>query len=198
MIGDFRGNQPYLFNRPWSAAPRQNVGFRSSQPLGGHTASKGQTKVEIDWNSVRKPTLWCYEVLISKFLSVLAYNFVQEHYNHTMKQAQGYARKIRRGYLQNRGGMTAYVDSISHSPRKAGSPNGSETYSENYSPSRNPGALCGVPSGKPYFDFDQLIQTLNYLLRWVLPFRTLMREFIDADSDVDAKYLEALKKQKIN
>ena len=163
--------------------------------LGGHTTSNGQTKVKIDWNSVKKQTLWSYEDLIRKLLSVLAYNFVQEHYNHTMKQAQGYAKKIRRGYLQNRGDMTAYIDSIAThfeklETRRIG------TYSElvHQVATRE---QCLAFLQQTDFDFDQLIQTLNYLLRWVLPFRTQMREFIDADNDVDAKYLEALKKQKI-
>jgi len=44
--------------------------------------------VTIDWNSVKKQTLWSYEDLIGKLLSVLAYDFVQEHYNHTMEQAR--------------------------------------------------------------------------------------------------------------
>jgi len=163
--------------------------------VGGHTTSNGQTKVKIDWNSVKKQTLWSYEDLIRKLLSVLAYNFVQEHYNHTMKQAQGYAKKIRRGYLQNRGDMTAYIDNIAThleklETRRIG------TYSElvHQVATRE---QCLAFLQQTDFDFDQLIQTLNYLLRWVLPFRTHMREFIDADNDVDAKYLEALKKQKI-
>jgi hypothetical protein len=70
------------------------------------------TEVEIDWTSVRKQTLWSYEDLIGKLLSVLAYDFVQEHYNHSMEQAQDYAENIRRGYLQDRGNMTVYIDSI--------------------------------------------------------------------------------------
>jgi hypothetical protein len=164
-------------------------------PWGGHTASMGQAKVKIDWNSVKKQTLWSYEDLIGKLLSVLAYNFVQEHYNHTMKQAQGYARRIRRGYLQDRGEMTVYVDSIAAhlqdlETRRIG------TYLE---------LVHSVETREHFvaflqrtdFDFDQLVQTLNYLLRWVLPFRTPLREFIDVDSDVESGYLEALKKQRI-
>jgi hypothetical protein len=47
------------------------------------------------------------------------------------------------------------------------------------------------------FDFDRLILVLNYLLRWVLPFKTSLREFIDVNRDVEARYLGALRKQKI-
>jgi hypothetical protein len=80
-----------------------------------------------DWNRVKEQTLWDYEDLIKKLQVVLAYDFVQEHYNHTMKQAQGYAKK----------------------------------------------------------------------LRWGLPFKTPLREFIDTDNVGDARHLDALKKQKI-
>ena len=45
--------------------------------------------------------------------------------------------------------------------------------------------------------FDQLIQTLNYLLRWVLPFMTPVREFINAERVAEANYLAALKQRQI-
>ena len=50
-------------------------------------------KVKIDWNSVKKQTLWSYEDLLKKLLNVLAYSFVQEHYNHTIELAQDYRQK---------------------------------------------------------------------------------------------------------
>jgi hypothetical protein len=164
-------------------------------PLGGHTASVGQAKVRIDWNSVKRQTLWNYEDLIAKLLSVLAYDFVQEHYNHTMEQAQGYARRVRQGYLQDRGDMSAYVDSIAAhfqdlETRWIG------TYSELVHAVKTR-EHCVAFLQQTDFDFDQLIQTLNYLLRWVLPFRTPLREFIDVGSDVESGYLEALKRQRI-
>jgi hypothetical protein len=163
--------------------------------LGGHTTSKGRAGVKIDWNSVKKQTLWSYEDLIGKLLSVLAYDFVQEHYNHTMKQAQDYAESIRRGYLQDRGDMTAYVDSIAAHLRDLET-RGIGTYSEvvHLVATR---AGCVAFLQETDFDFDQLIQTLNYLLRWVLPFKAPMREFIDVDSHANVELLQALKKQGI-
>jgi hypothetical protein len=149
--------------------------------------------VEIDWDSVKVQTLWNYEELIKKLRSVLAYGFVQEHYDHTMVQAQGYARDIRRGYLQDRGDMTGYIDGI------AAHLAGLET--------RRIGAVselvhavetreqCVAFLQRTDFGFDALVQTLNYLLRWVLPFDTPLREFVDADRDAEAGHLEALKKQ---
>lgn len=149
----------------------------------------------IHWDQVKKQTLWNYEDLIRKLASVLAYDFVQEHYNHTMKQAQGYAKKIRRGYLQDKGNMAIYIDHIgvcleelqalririvSDLVRQVATRE-----------------LCLAFLQRTHFDFDHLIQTLNYLLRWVLPFQTPLREFIDPHNAVQAKYLTALKKQSL-
>jgi len=147
--------------------------------------------MKINWNRVKKQTLWSYEDLIKKLLSALAYDFVQEHYNHTMKQAQAYAKKIRRGYLHNQGDMTAYIDNIVTNFETL------ETLRIGpYSKLVHQVATreqCVAFLQQTDFDFDRLIQTLNYLLRWVLPFKTPLREFIDADGDIDVKYLEALK-----
>ena len=47
-----------------------------------------------DWNLVKKMTLWHYEDLIMKMLRVLSYNFIKEYYNHDMKEARIYAKKL--------------------------------------------------------------------------------------------------------
>jgi len=52
--------------------------------------------MEIDWNVVKKMTLWSYEDLLKKILKVLSYNFIQEHYNHSMKEAEDYATRLLR------------------------------------------------------------------------------------------------------
>lgn len=57
--------------------------------------------MEIDWDQVKKKTLWHYEKLIAKILDVLELNFVQEYYAHDMIEAENYSEKIRQGYLQN-------------------------------------------------------------------------------------------------
>src|SRR5512137_2995982 len=115
--------------------------------------------MKIDWNRVKQQTLWSYEDLIKKLLSVLAYDFVQEHYDHTMKQAQAYAKKIRRGYLQNQGDMTVYIDNIvtnleTLETLRIG------TYSKlvHQIATRE---QCVAFLQRTDFDFDQLTQTLN-------------------------------------
>lgn len=151
--------------------------------------------MKIDWNRVKKQTLWNYEDLIAKLQSILDYDFVKEHYNHTFKQAKIYANKIRSGYLQNRGDKIVFIDKMAANLENFGNL-GIKNYSE---------LVCQVATREQCitflrqtdFDFDQLIQTLNYFLRWVLPFKIPIREFIDVDSVIEMKYLASLKQHKI-
>ena len=151
--------------------------------------------MNIDWNSVKKQTLWSYEDLIKKLQEVLAYGFVGEYYDHTMEQARGYAKKIRQGYLQNQGDMTAYIDNMADHLEKLEMLR-IGTYS-NLLQQVATREHCLAFLQSTAFDFDALIQTLNYLLRWVLPFKSPLRELIDPGNDTDASYLEALKKRKL-
>ena len=67
--------------------------------------------MEIDWTIVKKKTLWQYEQLTAKLLAVLGYDFIQEHYGHTMAEAQAYAGRLREGYLQH-GREADFIDAI--------------------------------------------------------------------------------------
>ena len=151
--------------------------------------------MKIDWSRVKKETLWSYEDLISKLQSVLDYNFVQEQYNHTFKQAKRYANKIRSGYLQNRGDKIVFIDNIVSNLEKF-EKQGIKNYSKLvYQVATR--EQCIAFLRQTDFDFNRLIQTLNYLLRWVLPFKTPIREFIDVDSVIEKNYLSSLKQHKI-
>jgi hypothetical protein len=151
--------------------------------------------MKIDWSRAKKQTLWCYEDLIKKLQSVLAYDFVQAHYNHTMKQAQGYARKVRQGYLQNRGDKTAYIDSMVANLEKLETLRiGTCSQLVDQVATRE---RCLIFLQRTDFGFDPLLQTLNYLLRWVLPFKTPVREFIDVDHVAEVKDLAVLKQHGI-
>jgi hypothetical protein len=48
----------------------------------------------IDWNEVKKMTLWNYEELMEKILQVFSYNCVLENYNHSMEEAEDYAASL--------------------------------------------------------------------------------------------------------
>jgi hypothetical protein len=151
--------------------------------------------MKINWSSVKKQALWSYEDLLGRLQSTLAYNFVQEYYNHTMEQARSYARRIRSGYLQDQGDKTAYVDNMVANLEKLEAQN-IGTYSELIHQVATRG-LCIAFLERTDYSFDQLIQTLNYLFRWVLPFKTPVREYLDADREMESKHLEVLKKQKL-
>ena len=56
---------------------------------------------------------------------------------------------------------------------------------------------CVAFLGESGLPFDSLIRLLNYLLRWVLPFKTPLREFVEMDNKDGARLLAALKAQGI-
>ncbi|HNT06477.1 MAG TPA: DUF4332 domain-containing protein, partial [Anaerolineae bacterium] len=52
---------------------------------------------------------------------------------------------------------------------------------------------CRVFLATTHFDFEALLQVLNYLLRWVLPFEAPLRQFMDTEVESECKLLAALK-----
>lgn len=151
--------------------------------------------MELDWSQVKKQTLWTYEELIKKLLEVLSYGFVQEYYNHTMQEAKSYSRDIQQGYLQSQNDTTFFIDNIINSLNKLENfP--VETYLDlmKHVETRE---KCVAFLQKTDLSFDELIQTLNYVFRWVLPFKTPLREFIDVDNDTHKAYLAKLRQHKL-
>lgn len=151
--------------------------------------------MKINWSSVKVQTLWSYEDLIGRLQNTLVYDFVREYYNHTMEEARGYAMRIRSGYLQDRVDKAAYVDDMVANLRELEA-QGIGTYSDlvDRVATRE---LCTSFLEQSEYGFDQLIQTLNYLFRWVLPFKTPVREYLDMQRGKEAKHLEALKSHKL-
>ena len=147
-----------------------------------------------DWELVKKLTLWNYEQLVMKLLKTLAYGFVLEHYNHTMDEAGRYAKKVREGYLQGRN-EPSIVDPMLTNFKKL-----EDLQVKSYLDlvqqveSRE---KCESFLERTGFGFDELIETLNYLFRWVLPFMTPVREFIDLNNETDRSYFEILKEKKL-
>ena len=150
--------------------------------------------MEINWDQVKKKTLWHYEKLIAKILDVLKYNFIQEYYDHNMVDAGVYTRKIRQGYLQNKK-EAEFIDEIARhfqSLNLLGISNYQELV-ENVSTKSN----CERFLQETGFSFDALIEVLNYLFRWVLPFKIPIKELLDTMSDTNTSYREILKAQRI-
>lgn len=150
--------------------------------------------MEIDWTQVKRKTLWHYEDLIKKMLNVLNYGFVQEYYNHTMTEAVTHSERIRQGYLQN-GREAAFIGEITEHFRKL-DVLGIRNYLDLVR-QVNTKAKCEAFLRETGFSFNALIQVLNYLFRWVLPFKCPVKELVDTIAKADITYMEILKKHKI-
>lgn len=148
----------------------------------------------IDWDHVKKKTLWHYEALIMKMLNTLEYSFIQEHYNHSMEEAVAFSEKIRNGYLQN-AKEADFIGEIANAFKVL-----NNLQIENYLDLVNQVETkekCEEFLKNTDVDFVELIQTLNYLFRWVLPFKLYLRELIDVDNDAHITHLEALKQHSL-
>ncbi len=150
--------------------------------------------MEINWDRAKEQTLWTYEALIDKLFGVLAYGFVRQLYNHSMPQAQSFAGQVQQGYLQGKADtaftdpiITAFkileaaqIDSYLHLVWRVATRE-----------------KCAVFLQRTELGFEALIQTLNYLFRWVLPFRIPVRELIDPGCEQQMAFLPILKQHKL-
>lgn len=148
----------------------------------------------ITWDFVKQKTLWSYEDLIKKLLQTLRYDFVQAHYNHTMDEAIDYVNEVHAGYFQHRGDRVWLDGLITNFVwlKRAGV----QTYLDLVQ-QVNTREQCENFLKESGMGFPELIETLNYLLRWVLPFPTPIREFFNPDDAIEMRYFQALKQQRI-
>ena len=146
--------------------------------------------MEIDWDQVKKKTLWHYEKLIAKILDVLEFNFVQEYYAHDMTEAGIYSEKIRQGYLQNDreadfvGEITEHFKNLSLL--------GIRNYQDLVG-RVNTKSTCEKFLQETGFSFEALILVLDFLFRWVLPFKIPIKELVDTMPHTSTTYLEIFK-----
>jgi hypothetical protein len=150
--------------------------------------------MDIDWEQVKKITLWNYDEFVKKLLKTLAYGFVLEHYNHTMDEAGDYAEKVQEGYLQGRSEPAIAERMLSNFQRLESLQ--VRTYLDLVQRVQSR-EKCERFLEDTGFEFNELIETLNYLFRWVLPFMAPLREFIDLNIETDMAYFEILKEQKL-
>ena len=150
--------------------------------------------MEIDWSKVKRETLWHYEDLIKKLLNVLAYGFIQEYYNHTMAEAAAYSERLQQGYLQH-GREADFISEVAGHFKKLDSL-GVKGYRHLLLQVETK-AKCEAFLEETAFSFDGLIQVLNFLLRWILPFRCPIKELGDTMDEVDAAFKDTLKQQKV-
>jgi hypothetical protein len=150
--------------------------------------------VAIDWDQVKSKTLWHYEDLIAKMLEVLEYGFVQEHYNHSMEEAASYSLRIRQGYRQH-GREATFISELTDHFITLGDL-GVRDYQDLVRQVETR-EKCETFLQRTGFRFEALIQTLNYLFRWVLPFKCPVKELVDAVDKNDIAAVEGLRKFEI-
>jgi len=150
--------------------------------------------MEIDWGRVKKRTLWDYNALLKKLNAVLSYDFVQKYYNQTMPEAIIYSERIRQGYRQN-GKEPAFITEITDHFRTLDEL-GIKDY-QDLLRRVDTKAKSVTFLQETGFRFDDLIEDLNYLFRWVLPFKCPIKELVDTMALADNTFLNLLKGQKI-
>jgi hypothetical protein len=150
--------------------------------------------VGIDWDQVKSKTLWHYEDLTAKMLEVLDYGFVQEHYNHSMEEAASYSLRIRQGYRQHGREATFIGEITDHF--SALDDFGVRDYLDLVRQVEKR-EKCETFLQRTGFGFEALIQILNYLFRWVLPFKCPVKELVDTHDKNDSAAVEELRKYKI-
>jgi len=143
--------------------------------------------MEIDWNVVKKMTLWSYEDLMKKILKVLSYNFIQEHYNHSMKEAENYATRL----LRYDPKYTEYISRLTDIFKNLDSLR-VENYTELVRRVENR-EQCEDFLRKTKLPFKDFISVLNYVFRWVLPFSLYLRQLIDTSNEAHKEYIEELR-----
>ena len=150
--------------------------------------------MNLDWDYVKKTTLWQYEKLIVKLEEALAYTFVQEFYNHDMRAAVLYAEKIQSGYRLNT--KEIELDEAITRTFERLDTLGVQNYSDLVG-RVNTKPKCELFLEETSIDFQALIEVLNYLFRWVLPFRIPVKELVDTLPEADNEHLGILKRQEI-
>ncbi len=150
--------------------------------------------MEIDWKLVKKKTLWDYDDLVGKLLEVLAYDLVNEHYNHTMAEAIDFAAKVQVGYLRGRSEALS-IQMISANFQKLND-SGIGGYLDLVRRVESKEKCTGFLT-QTGFSFEDLIEILNYLFRLVLPFKFPLRELFDLASEQQNSYYELTKREKL-
>jgi hypothetical protein len=150
--------------------------------------------VTIDWDYVKKTTLWHYEPLIKKLHEVLAYDFVREHYHHSMDEAASFAGEMRQGYVQNDQPADFLLDIVDHF--KGLGRLGVKDY-QDLVERVDTQPQCKTFIQETSFSFKALVDTLGYLLRWALPFKCRLKKLVDPASEAEMTTADELHAHKI-
>ena len=154
----------------------------------------GKNRMEIDWTYVKRTSLWHYDELIQKIQSVMEYSFVIQYYNHSIKDAISYSEKLQQGYILN-GKKPSQINDIIETFILLYK-NDVKDYKEllqNVADKTKCESFLGIVD----IEFEKLIQLLNFLFRWILPFKCTIRELVDTIPYADQNYIQTLKEFQI-
>ncbi len=148
--------------------------------------------METDWKLVKKTTLWDYETLIKKLREVLSYNFIQEHYNHNMKEAAAYCEKLL-GYHPKYDRYISQITSVFAELESLKVRNYTDLVSRVETRKK-----CEELVRKAKLRFQDLIVTINYIFRWVLPFRNVyLKQLVGDSNEAQMGYVKKLSEHNI-
>ena len=146
----------------------------------------------VDWDYVKKTTLWPYEDLIEKLQDVLAYPFVQQYYDCSMPQAEEYARRLFADRDLDHGEYPRALLSVFRQLEAAGISNWSSLLAQINS---RDSLLVFLEKNK--LRFEDVTDVLMFLLRWELPFHTATRELLEHKDAQEMAFYEVLKQRKL-
>jgi hypothetical protein len=148
--------------------------------------------MNLNWDYVKKITLWQYEEVIQKLNGLMAYPVIRSVYNLSMPEAVNYARRLFPGKNFEGGEFPAPILATLTSLQKAGVLDMIDLLSR-----LDSRAACERLLGETRISFEALVHLLNYLLRWAFPFQTSTRELFDHDRTEEATLYQLFKQHHI-
>ena len=145
----------------------------------------------IDWGLAKKATLWEYEELMKKMAETLSYSFIQEHYNHNMKEATSYLEGLL-GYDPKRDKSVIRLAKTFTALKDLRV----ESYVDLYQRIETK-EKCEDFLRKTKLSFMELLLVLNHIFHWVFPRRIYLRELIYAENECTNIYMEKFRNRGI-
>jgi hypothetical protein len=144
------------------------------------------------WNEVKKITLWQYEELIVKLNTVLAYPLIRQAYDHSIPQAVEFSRALFSGRDIAGGEFPASMLAAFERLQTAGVCSWTDLLAK---VAKRESLIEFIE--QQHLAFEEVIQVLNYLLRWALPFYTASRELLDHEDAQEMANYAILKQHRI-
>jgi hypothetical protein len=148
--------------------------------------------VEPNWDYVKRTTLWTYEDLVNKLEAVAAFPIIWQAYNHDMAQAVDFAYRLFPDANMKAGGYPAAIICTIQRLQAAGIINWGDLLAKVGTRTQ-----CLSFISEHDLDFEELIDVLNYLLRWGLPFQTASRQLLEHENPQEMSYYRILKEHRL-